>query len=96
MYAGQIVEIGLARDVLKSPHGPYSQGLLSLTVIGATPDEPIQAIKGMAPDLANMPSGCAFAPRCPFATAECQFDAARLTDFSGTHQAICLNAKAAA
>lgn len=93
MYAGRIVEIGTATEVLKSPRHPYTQGLLSSTVIGATPGEPIQAIEGMAPDLANMPSGCAFAPRCPFATDECSAGVPALTDFGSAHQAACFHAK---
>ncbi|MBW6419117.1 ABC transporter ATP-binding protein [Celeribacter sp. PS-C1] len=72
MYAGRIVETGTAADVLKNPKHPYTQGLLSSTVQGAKPGAPIKAIPGMPPDLAQMPPGCAFAPRCPLATSTCQ------------------------
>lgn len=71
MYAGRIVETGTARDVLKTPHHPYTNGLLTSTVIGAQRGETIDCIAGMPPDLADMPSGCAFAPRCPLATSDC-------------------------
>lgn len=72
MYAGRIVETGTAAEVLKTPKHPYTQGLLSSTVQGARPGAPIKAIPGMPPDLARMPPGCAFAPRCPLATSACQ------------------------
>lgn len=72
MYAGRIVETGTAAEVLKTPKHPYTQGLLSSTVQGARPGAPIKAIPGMPPDLAQMPPGCAFAPRCPLATSACQ------------------------
>lgn len=72
MYAGRIVETGTAAEVLKAPKHPYTQGLLSSTVQGARPGAPIKAIPGMPPDLAQMPPGCAFAPRCPLATSACR------------------------
>lgn len=72
MYAGRIVETGTAAEVLKTPKHPYTQGLLSSTVQGARPGAPIKAIPGMPPDLARMPPGCAFAPRCPLATSACR------------------------
>ncbi|MCR9238006.1 MAG: ABC transporter ATP-binding protein [Alphaproteobacteria bacterium] len=71
MYAGRIVETGTASDVLKTPRHPYTNGLLTSTVIGARRGETIDCIAGMPPDLAAMPQGCAFAPRCPLATTEC-------------------------
>ncbi len=72
MYGGRIVENGKARDVLKSPRHPYTEGLLSSTVHGAKKGEKIDAIPGMPPNLANMPDGCAFAPRCRYATDICR------------------------
>lgn len=71
MYAGRIVETGPAARVLKAPHHPYTNGLLTSTVIGAKRGESIDCIAGMPPDLAAMPEGCAFAPRCPLASSDC-------------------------
>lgn len=71
MYAGRLVETGTAAQVLRAPRHPYAAGLLSSTVHGAVPGQRIDAIPGMPPDLANMPPGCAFAPRCRLAAAVC-------------------------
>jgi peptide/nickel transport system ATP-binding protein len=71
MYAGKAVEYGSAKTVFSSPEHPYSWGLL-----GSMPrlDRPVQErllpIKGNPPSLINVPSGCAFNPRCGF-TANC-------------------------
>jgi peptide/nickel transport system ATP-binding protein len=62
MYAGQIVEQGPVRDVLRHPAHPYTQGLLASVIREGGAD--IQAIPGAPPDLRRPPPGCAFAPRC--------------------------------
>ena len=69
MYAGQIVEQGPVRDVLRQPAHPYTQGLLA-SVIREDGAE-IEAIPGAPPDLRRPPPGCAFAPRCPAAIDAC-------------------------
>jgi oligopeptide/dipeptide ABC transporter ATP-binding protein len=63
MYAGRIVETGPARTVLASPQHPYTRGLLA-SLPGQVPGRRLEAIPGAVPDLAALPSGCAFAPRC--------------------------------
>jgi len=90
MYAGRIVETGTAAEVLKNPKHPYTQGLLSSTVQGAKPGAPIKAIPGMPPDLAHMPAGCAFAPRCPFATSACQAAIPELLSQGGQRRVACI------
>jgi len=74
MYAGRIVEIGPAREVLASPHHPYTRGLLA-SLPGSVPGTRLEAIPGTVPDLAMLPPGCAFAPRCPDRFSAC--DASR-------------------
>jgi oligopeptide/dipeptide ABC transporter ATP-binding protein len=64
MYAGRIVETGPARDVLASTGHPYTRGLLASRP-GGVPGTRLAAIPGAVPDLATLPPGCAFAPRCP-------------------------------
>jgi oligopeptide/dipeptide ABC transporter ATP-binding protein len=64
MYAGRIVEAGPARDVLASPGHPYTRRLLA-SLPGHAPGTRLEAIPGAVPDLAALPPGCAFAPRCP-------------------------------
>ena len=71
MYAGNVVESGLTRDVLRDPKHPYTQGLLQ-----AIPDETIArgdlvGVPGSVPSLLNPPPGCRFAPRCAHAMDKC-------------------------
>jgi len=75
MYAGRIVEHGTVDQVLDDPQHPYTQGL-----IGSLPSANsrtrrrgarLRQIPGMAPNLLQMPAGCAFAPRCARASAAC-------------------------
>ena len=71
MYAGRIVEEGTVDEVLDRPLHPYTAGLLgSVPEIGETRRR-LKQIPGMTPSLANLPPGCAFAPRCEYATAQC-------------------------
>ena len=70
MYAGKIVEQGSVRDLFHSARHPYTQALLgSMPKLGSK--EPLFAIPGQPPDLAKLPSGCAFHPRCPEALPSC-------------------------
>jgi peptide/nickel transport system ATP-binding protein len=64
MYAGKVVEVGLAEDIFDRPVHPYTQGLLQATPRPAEPAERMIAIDGMPPNLIAPPSGCAFAARC--------------------------------
>jgi oligopeptide/dipeptide ABC transporter ATP-binding protein len=75
MYAGRIVEMGPVRQIFKSPAHPYTQALLeSIPRLGARRDR-LSAIEGQPPDLARLPSGCSFAPRCPHAMDRCRAEA---------------------
>jgi oligopeptide/dipeptide ABC transporter ATP-binding protein len=75
MYAGRIVEMGPVRQIFKSPAHPYTQALLeSIPRLGAR-RERLTAIEGQPPDLAHLPGGCAFAPRCPHAMERCRAEA---------------------
>ncbi len=72
MYAGRIVEHGSVDDVLDHPQHPYTQGLIGSLPSGNRRGVPLRQIPGMAPNLLQMPPGCAFAPRCPRAGPECK------------------------
>jgi oligopeptide/dipeptide ABC transporter ATP-binding protein len=74
MYAGHIVEIGDCRDVVRAPAHPYTQGLLAAGADRALGKgaNGLVAIPGTSPDLAKLPPGCAFAPRCGQARAMCE------------------------
>jgi len=70
MYAGRIVEEGMVRDVLERPLHPFTKGLLAslphaASRVGVAADKRLPTIEGSSPDLANLPCGCSFAPRCP-------------------------------
>jgi oligopeptide transport system ATP-binding protein len=72
MYAGRIVESGPAKPLFKTPHHPYTVGLLkSVPRLNEPRRETLQTISGLPPDLAHLPPGCAFAPRCFMAADEC-------------------------
>ncbi len=75
MYAGRIVEMGPVREIFTSPRHPYTQALLeSVPRLGAKLDR-LTAIEGQPPDLARLPAGCAFAPRCPNVMERCRVEA---------------------
>ena len=72
MYAGRIVESGSVRDILRDPGHPYTQGLLASTLRKGERGRRLAAIPGSPPDLAALPPGCAFAPRCPQVEPACR------------------------
>jgi oligopeptide/dipeptide ABC transporter ATP-binding protein len=79
MYAGKIVEQGPVRELFNDPKHPYTRALLgAVPKIGST--EPLYAIPGQPPNLATLPPGCAFHPRCPDVMPRCVTEEPR--DFS--------------
>src|SRR5579863_5835985 len=71
MYAGRFVETATTREIMRTPGHPYTQGLLASTVHGGLRGKVLETIPGAPPNLASMPPGCAFAPRCRYATEVC-------------------------
>jgi oligopeptide/dipeptide ABC transporter ATP-binding protein len=70
MYAGKIVEQGSVRDLFRSSKHPYTRALLgSMPKLGSK--DPLFAIPGHPPNLAQLPSGCAFHPRCAHTMPQC-------------------------
>ena len=89
MYAGQVVEEGPVDQVVNTPFHPYTLGLKnSLPRIDAV-SEPI-AIPGGPPDPIEMPKGCRFAPRCPFAQDACRQTKPELVSVGAGHRAACI------
>jgi len=74
MYAGRIVEMGDVAQVVKQAQHPYTQGLLASTVKASDKGKVLMAVPGSPPNLANLPAGCSFAPRCSQATEKCRQD----------------------
>jgi len=91
MYAGRIVETGPTGAVLGSPRHPYTRALLGSVPTGTKADHALPAIPGEPPDLARLPRGCAFAPRCPEAADACASDQA-LRMLGDTRAAACWRA----
>jgi oligopeptide/dipeptide ABC transporter ATP-binding protein len=90
MYAGQIVEEGPVEQIFDSPQHPYTWSLLkSIPRVDALRHERLRSIEGMAPDLANPPSGCRFHPRCPFRIATCFTKEPELLDVGPDRRAAC-------
>ena len=71
MYAGKIVELAGVEQMVDAPQHPYSRGLLASTVHGGMRGQRLEAIPGAPPDLAEVPTGCSFAPRCKFVRTDC-------------------------
>jgi peptide/nickel transport system ATP-binding protein len=71
MYAGQVIETGPTRAVFDSPAHPYSRGLLDAFPSIRGPRVELTGIPGSPPDLARLPAGCRFQPRCPVRFDEC-------------------------
>ena len=76
MYAGRVVEQGSVRQIFDAPAHPYTEALIrSIPRMDADADVRLTAIDGQPPDLAALPPGCAFAPRCPRAFDLCRTEA---------------------
>ena len=71
MYAGRVVEQGPADDVIERPMHPYTEGLIGSVPSHNKRGQPLVQIPGMTPSLLNLPPGCAFAARCPYANGTC-------------------------
>jgi peptide/nickel transport system ATP-binding protein len=73
MYAGQVVEQGAVDDIMSRPQHPYTWSLLrTAPTLDVRRTHRLPMIPGMPPNLANLPSGCRFRDRCPFAVEKCQ------------------------
>ncbi|MFT7668479.1 MAG: oligopeptide transport system ATP-binding protein [Planctomycetota bacterium] len=85
MYAGRLVEAAPTNDLFGRPEHPYTIGLLgSVPRLDQHPDEALQSIPGQPPDLAALPPGCAFEPRCFQKTAACTGSVPELLPFEDT------------
>lgn len=71
MYGGQVVEFQEIKELFKNPKHPYTVGLLNSMPRHDMDIDELEPIKGTVPSVHNMPKGCRFAPRCPFATELC-------------------------
>ncbi|WP_117215049.1 ABC transporter ATP-binding protein [Allorhizocola rhizosphaerae] len=90
MYGGRAVEHGATQDVLHEPMHPYTLGLLqSMPTLDGDPEAHLVPIKGNPPSLINLPTGCAFHPRCPYATELSKVEVPALRMRKPGHYAAC-------
>jgi len=89
MYAGQLVEIGPAREVYAKPAHPYTAALLRSIPDINVREERLPAIKGAPPNLLHLPGGCPFNPRCEYATEICLREMPPLESIGDEHASAC-------
>ena len=96
MYLGKIVEIGEAALVFEKPLHPYTKALVSAVPVPDPVREKLRQrviLQGDPPSPMDPPSGCAFHPRCAYATDACKVTVPRLEEFASGQQAACLRVK---
>lgn len=89
MYAGRTVEVAPADELFASPRHPYTQALLSSLPKFGQRVERLNTIEGSVPSPLELPKGCAFQNRCPYATSACQEAPPTLDEVSATHKVAC-------
>lgn len=93
MYAGQVVEEALVKDLFKNPQHPYTKGLLKSLPSLAGKEKRLSSIPGQVPNPLEMPKGCRFAPRCSERRSHCEGVQPELTLVAPGHQCRCLLSK---
>ena len=90
MYGGRVVETAYARELYKNPQHPYTEGLMaSIPKLDGDPGSRLYTIEGQPPDLSNLPSGCSFNPRCPYAQDKCIMTKPTLSEVAPNHLRAC-------
>ena len=90
MYAGRIVEYGTLEDIFRRTRHPYTEGLFNSLPNIYDRKADLKPIPGLMPDPTNLPKGCAFAPRCEYATERCLTERPELMHHTDTHSVACL------
>ncbi|HRH87803.1 MAG TPA: ABC transporter ATP-binding protein [Rubrivivax sp.] len=90
MYAGHIVERGTAADIFHAPKHPYTLGLMrSIPRLDQPVGVRLEPIDGQPPDLAKLPPGCPFSPRCRYAVERCHRERPPMTQVAAQHWKAC-------
>ena len=89
VYAGEIVEIGSKADIFLHPTHPYTKGLFDSLPSTNTDSARLKPIPGSMPDPTNLPKGCAFEPRCPYATGKCAYEKPEMRELTEGHFCRC-------
>lgn len=90
MYAGKLVEMAPVERMVDAPQHPYSRGLLASTVHDGMRGQRLESIPGAPPDLAAVPDGCSFAPRCKFVRPDCTASVPSLREVEAAHAVRCV------
>lgn len=93
MYAGRVIEHGTLEDIFEHTAHPYTEGLFGSIPNIENRTDRLKPIPGLMPDPTNLPSGCAFAPRCKYATEECTKSLPEPTYINETHYVCCIHQK---
>ena len=88
-YGGEIVEYGSKREIFKNPCHPYTIGLFGAVPSLVSEGERLQPVEGIMPDPSDLPPGCKFHTRCPYATDSCCQGEVPIQDLGGTHWCQC-------
>ena len=89
MYAGEIVEYGSLEDIFDRMAHPYTKGLFDSLPSLDRVDHRLKPIRGLMPDPTDLPEGCSFQPRCPYATEQCKGEAPALEEIGPGHHCRC-------
>lgn len=90
MYAGEFVETGTSDEIFYNPQHPYTRGLLkSIPRLDTNSNEDLSTIEGAPPNLAMLPKGCPFHPRCECAMEICRQQCPSMKNLSDTHSVRC-------
>ncbi len=88
LYCGEVMETAPVKELFKNPKHPYTEGLLAtLPKFGV--EGQLEVIPGMVPPSGKFPTGCVFAPRCPYATEQCQQAKPEEADLGDGHKVRC-------
>ena len=93
VYAGEIIEKADKIELFDYPTHPYTNGLFGSLPMMAVGEKRLHPIAGMMPDPTNLPEGCKFSPRCPYATEACKKGEIPLQEIAPGHFCRCINAK---
>ena len=89
VYAGEIVESGTLKEIYEDHGHPYTEGLFNSIPDLDSEQEYLPVIKGLMPMPSNLPTGCKFHPRCPYAEERCARENPEVRSLSGTHFVKC-------
>ncbi len=91
MYAGRLMEVAAVEDIFRQPRHAYTLGLLNSVPTGGASRKPLLPIPGAPPDLAKLPPGCPYAPRCAYVTDACRGERPPLVPVGHNRFSACLH-----